>query len=138
MSTRFGKFVLSKHFSILFLILMPLAVLVTAWQTEWAISFLLGRSHIWGIAYIIQILLAVLSVAYDRAVKVKRRRVSLSGLYVPPTAYWLIVVNGLPAVPDLSFSSMRSALGSHDEMQSAARHAPMPYIMFFFIIYRFI
>ena len=76
MSTRFGKFVLSKHFSILFLILMPLAVLVTAWQTEWAISFLLGRSHIWGIAYIIQILLAVLSVAYDRAVKVKRRRVT--------------------------------------------------------------
>ena len=76
MPIRFGKFVLSKHFSTLFMILMPFAVVMTAWQTEWAISLLLGRSHIWGIAYILLSLLTILTVAFDRAVKVKHRRTS--------------------------------------------------------------
>lgn len=76
MYTRFGRFILSKKSSTLFLILMPMAVLMTAWQTEWAIGFLLGRTHIWGIACILQILLTSLCITYDRAVKEKSRRVT--------------------------------------------------------------
>lgn len=105
MPTRFGKFVLSKHFSTLFLILMPVTVLITAWQTEWAISFLLGRSHIWGLAYIILFLLTILSVVYDRTVKDKRRSVACAVkiltcflLYdVMLVVPWFVIARILPA-----------------------------------------
>lgn len=74
MPTRFGRFVLSKKFSTLFLVLMPFATFLTGWQTERAISFLIGRSHIWGIPCILMLLLSILSMVYVQPPKGKFKK----------------------------------------------------------------
>lgn len=50
---------------------MPFATFLTGWQTERAISFLMGRSHIWGIPCILMMLLSILSIVYIQPPKGK-------------------------------------------------------------------
>lgn len=74
MSTRFGRFILSKKFTYFFLFLMLLSLLLTAYQTERAVSCLLGRPHIWGLSYIVLGLLNAVVVFYDKLSKTRGRK----------------------------------------------------------------
>lgn len=76
MSTRFGRFILSKKFTYSFLFLMLLSLILTAYQTEWAVSRLLGRPHIWGLSYLVLGLLTAAVVLYDKLCKTRRRKIT--------------------------------------------------------------
>ena len=59
MPTKFGKFISGKHFSKLFLILYILFICFAACETNSALCLLSGRTHLFGIPYILFALLAV-------------------------------------------------------------------------------
>ena len=59
MPTKFGKVISGKHFSKLFLILYILFICFAACETNSALCLLSGRTHLFGIPYILFALLAV-------------------------------------------------------------------------------
>lgn len=60
MPTKFGKFVTAKLFSKLFLLFYTAFVCFAAYETNWALCLLTGRTHLFGIVYIVFALLGIL------------------------------------------------------------------------------
>lgn len=93
MSTRFGRFVLSKEFASLFSILMPLFTLIVGWQLEQAIAFFFGRSHLCGIPCLLFLLLSIFCATYVKPRKRRTRKVSYAIHYYAIFLIYDLILN---------------------------------------------
>lgn len=76
MTTKFGKFVTSKRFPILFLSSYAVLMVLAAAQTEFALCTLTNKPHLWWIVYILFLVLGI-SIAAQKWITTKFRSIPL-------------------------------------------------------------